>query len=110
MVFREPKAFVSPLIVAFDPVTEEYREVPMPGSNYGDFAMGVGVLGGSLCVVFNYSVYGRPDWLNPDYVVIWVMKEYGIKQSWTKLCTVACMFVAMFLAILVYNMWNLLPS
>lgn len=89
-MFREPKAFASPLIVAFDPVTEVYHEVPLPGSNYGDFAMGVGVLGGSLCVVFNYSVYGRPDWLNADYVLIWVMKEYGIKQSWTKLCTVAC--------------------
>ncbi|XP_043691362.1 F-box protein At3g07870-like [Telopea speciosissima] len=66
------------LIVSFDLGKEEFRVVPPPP----DFILGgrsdrmnLGVLGEHLCL-FDYSIDRRLE--------IWVMKEYGIKWSWTK--------------------------
>ncbi|XWS22423.1 hypothetical protein CRYUN_Cryun29cG0032700 [Craigia yunnanensis] len=58
---------------------ETYKEVLQPG--YGDGASGkiLGVLDGCLCVLCNY---GRL------YADVWVMKEYGRRESWTKSVTV----------------------
>ncbi|XP_059658742.1 F-box protein CPR1-like [Cornus florida] len=67
------------LIVAFDLGIEEYRLVPQPDYLYEDIDMFVGSLGGCLCINCNYA---------RDRVDVWVMKEYGVKESWTKLFSV----------------------
>ncbi|KAJ0082324.1 hypothetical protein Patl1_09779 [Pistacia atlantica] len=62
------------LIVAFDLVKEEFRELSLP--DYGDesdninknFQLDVGVLEGSLCVVC---------YRDQVYADVWMMKEYG---------------------------------
>ncbi|GMN36497.1 hypothetical protein TIFTF001_006060 [Ficus carica] len=80
----------SSLIIAFDLVTGEYREVPLPFNKNNGVRMTVGVLGGSLCAIFNYLVRDikTNEGYSSDHVDMWVMKEYGVKESWTKLCTV----------------------
>ncbi|XP_042515311.1 F-box protein CPR1-like [Macadamia integrifolia] len=68
------------LIVSFDLKDEEYREVPLP--DFVDdvdivdkmFLMKFGVLGGQLCLLFNSSIR----------IEIWVMKDYGARDSWVK--------------------------
>lgn len=71
-----------PTIVAFDLALEKFREVPPP-SSIGctmslfqcRFVIGfcdLVVLGGCLCT------------FNERENIIWVMKEYGVKESWTK--------------------------
>ncbi|GKV15035.1 hypothetical protein SLEP1_g25836 [Rubroshorea leprosula] len=69
------------VIVALDVGLEEYREVPQP--EYTDnkkFRLDVGVLGGCLCLMANYL----------SHVDLWVMREYGVKESWSKLLSLAC--------------------
>ncbi|KAM7523286.1 hypothetical protein LguiA_013188 [Lonicera macranthoides] len=64
------------LIAAFDLRTEEYRLVPQPEYSTKDFYMNVDVLEGCLCVLFkNYS----------SVFEMWVMEDYGVEKSWTKL-------------------------
>lgn len=53
-------------------------EVPKPNYEGEDNPFELGVLGGWLCVVDHLK--SRSD--------IWVMKEYGVKESWTKLFVV----------------------
>ncbi|XP_059645948.1 F-box protein CPR1-like [Cornus florida] len=79
VVSRKPESDTANLIAAFDLGVEEYRLVPQPDYLDKDFHMNVGVLGGCLYVMCNY-VGERVD--------IWVMKEYGVKESWTKLFSV----------------------
>ncbi|KAK9267990.1 hypothetical protein L1049_010428 [Liquidambar formosana] len=67
------------LVAAFDLGLEEYREVPLPQFlGEGCFVMSLGVLGGCLCLLCHYG----------DHVDMWVMKEYGLKESWTILSIV----------------------
>ncbi|KAH0743111.1 hypothetical protein KY290_031104 [Solanum tuberosum] len=44
-------------------------------------------MGGSLCAYKTYLIDSYGDWGNADLVMdhvdIWVMKEYGVKDSWT---------------------------
>ncbi|GAV81178.1 F-box domain-containing protein [Cephalotus follicularis] len=77
-------------IVAFDMADEVFWKLSMPpfelSSNYGcDF---VGVLNGNLAVVSSAYV----EWINRKgtkiSVDIWVMKEYGVQESWTKQFTI----------------------
>ncbi|KAK4588571.1 hypothetical protein RGQ29_019541 [Quercus rubra] len=68
------------LIVAFDLGVEKFQNVPLPGVVDNGFEMDVGVLEGRLCIILNYRHV---------YVDIWVMKEYGVKESWTKLFKVS---------------------
>ncbi|KAA8548436.1 hypothetical protein F0562_000120 [Nyssa sinensis] len=67
------------VIVSFDLAKETYGEVAQPnyGGNVSDFTLGV--LGGCLCVVCTYL---------GTHVDVWVMKEYNVKDSWTKLITI----------------------
>ena len=64
------------LIVAFDLGVEKFRNLPLPDNVDNGFEMDVGVLDGKLCMICNYS---------NAYVDVWVMKEYGVKESWTNL-------------------------
>ncbi|CAK7337268.1 unnamed protein product [Dovyalis caffra] len=67
-----------PNICAFDIQGEEFCTVPLPnfGVPQGCFNMNLGVLGQCLCLA---STRGREN------IVMWMMKEYGRKDSWVKL-------------------------
>ncbi|KAF2306032.1 hypothetical protein GH714_009681 [Hevea brasiliensis] len=73
-----PELGVKSSIIAFDIVSEMFREVPQPeyANNRLNFQVDVGVLEGRLCVMCNYEHI---------CVDLWVMREYGIKESWIKL-------------------------
>lgn len=63
-------------LIAFDLGAEEYRMVSLPECGAVDFYLKFAVLNGCLCVLHYYLKRG---------VDLWVMKEYGVKESWTKL-------------------------
>lgn len=69
------------LLAAFDLRTEGYRLFPEPNYSEERVHVTMRVLGESLFVVCNYYV--------SFYIDIWVMKEYAVKESWTKLFRVA---------------------
>lgn len=69
-------------VVSLDLATEEHKELDLPGVECPEFVdrirgfeIELGSLGGCLSVVYNYCEV-RSD--------IWVMNEYGVKDSWTK--------------------------
>ncbi|GFZ17120.1 F-box and associated interaction domains-containing protein [Actinidia rufa] len=70
----------SHLIVSFDLGVEEYRLVPPPEFSNTNFYMSVEGFGGCLSVLCRYYLAG---------VDIWVMKEYGVKESWTNIISMA---------------------
>ncbi|KDP40079.1 hypothetical protein JCGZ_02077 [Jatropha curcas] len=78
-VMCERDSVLTWIIVSFDLAKETYKEIVQP--NYGEpgYARSLGVLDGCLCVMCNYSAV-RAD--------IWVMKEYGVRESWTKLVSI----------------------
>ncbi|KAK9182337.1 hypothetical protein WN944_025480 [Citrus x changshan-huyou] len=61
-------------ITAFDLATDKFSRVPKPDFDYAHQAMGLGVVGGRLCLL----ALGAK-------VELWVMKENGVKCSWQKL-------------------------
>ncbi|XP_054786085.1 F-box/kelch-repeat protein At3g06240-like [Prosopis cineraria] len=64
-------------IIAFDIAAKNLREIPVPD----DYEVGsgfLGVVGGCLTLTEN-----------SDVIKMWVMKEYGVKSSWTRLFTVS---------------------
>ncbi|KAM7528796.1 hypothetical protein LguiB_032206 [Lonicera macranthoides] len=64
------------LIAAFDLRSEEYRLVPQPEYSIKNFDMKVDVLEECLCVLCkDYSLQFE----------MWVMEDYGVEKSWTKL-------------------------
>ena len=67
------------LILAFDLAVEEYRLVPPPDFYDKNSNMDVGVLG--QCLTIHCHRYR-------DRLDVWVMKEYGVKDSWMKLFSV----------------------
>ncbi|KAH7859259.1 hypothetical protein Vadar_033760 [Vaccinium darrowii] len=67
------------VIVCFDATKEEFKEVPLPANSKREsrlWNMKLGIFGGWLCVVSKYLDL-RTN--------VWVMKEYGVNESWTKL-------------------------
>lgn len=80
VVSRKPESDTANLIAAFDLTTEEYLLVPQPEFSSKDFHMNIGELEGCLCILCNY-IQKRVD--------VWVMKDYGVKESWTKMFSVA---------------------
>ncbi|KAG5560588.1 hypothetical protein RHGRI_003794 [Rhododendron griersonianum] len=68
---------VGPIIVSVDLVKETHGEVLEPDYLDGDHLHRrlLDVLNGCLCILCAYR----------DYVDLWVMKEYGSRESWTKL-------------------------
>ncbi|GAB4841041.1 hypothetical protein Ancab_021787 [Ancistrocladus abbreviatus] len=71
-------------VLYFDQRTEEFLEMPLPnihGCSHSDIGIhGLGVLNGQLCVLLSDGqlCYG-----------IWVMKEFGLLNSWTNLAEVS---------------------
>nr|XP_011460760.1 PREDICTED: F-box/kelch-repeat protein At3g23880-like [Fragaria vesca subsp. vesca] len=70
-----------PFIIALDLTSETYMEVAVPDYGTGSSFEGVGALEGCLCVLV--------DGKETD---LWVMKEYGVKESWTKFLTIPTKF------------------
>ncbi|PKI37398.1 hypothetical protein CRG98_042184 [Punica granatum] len=68
------------LIVAFDLRINNCREVPLPFYLGKDFWVDVAVLGGCLGMVVN----------SPRQTVsgVWIMREYGSRESWVKLLSI----------------------
>lgn len=71
---------VSDLICSFDLHTEQFRVVPPPFRSEADYinkisGMKIGSLRGCLCVTYVFE---------DVQFVVWVMKDYGAKESWTK--------------------------
>ncbi|GFQ08541.1 F-box/kelch-repeat protein at3g23880 [Phtheirospermum japonicum] len=66
-------------IVSLDLRTEDYGTVEQPDYGEGCFDSYLGVLGEGICVLCNYEKV-RAD--------LWVMKEYGVKESWTKVVSI----------------------
>uniref|UniRef100_A0A5B6YXE8 F-box domain-containing protein n=1 Tax=Davidia involucrata TaxID=16924 RepID=A0A5B6YXE8_DAVIN len=75
---------VHSLIVAFDLGAEVFREIMMPDSaaHTDVLKLCVSVLGTSLALVQYEKIW------QSDYCWVWVMKEYGVVESWTKLLTI----------------------
>ncbi|GLT45701.1 hypothetical protein SLA2020_195150 [Shorea laevis] len=65
----------------WNPSTGDCNELPDACSPLGNryFNSGLGVLGGCLCLI--YACFS-----DPYPFELWVMKEYGVEASWTKLC------------------------
>ncbi|KAJ8562493.1 hypothetical protein K7X08_011784 [Anisodus acutangulus] len=86
-----PASKLELLIVAFDLGTEKWRLVPRPRYTDTGFIVNLVVLGGSLCVYKTYFVDSYSDWGDVDIVLdhvhIWEMKEYGVKDSWTRVAS-----------------------
>ncbi|KAI3823090.1 hypothetical protein L1987_04516 [Smallanthus sonchifolius] len=66
-------------IISLDLATETYGEVLQPVYDEGDKDLTLGSLREWLCVLCNYRGI-RAD--------LWVMKVYGVKDSWTKLVSI----------------------
>jgi F-box interacting protein len=68
-------------IVGFDLGLDEFREVPQP-DYVGNIVIDIdlGVLGSFLCVFAKFR-----DW-SAD---VWIMKEYGVKESWSKVFSIS---------------------
>ncbi|GKV36554.1 hypothetical protein SLEP1_g44673 [Rubroshorea leprosula] len=62
-------------IAGFDLVGEEFYSVPILECFYGAFSMTMAALDGHLSVAASYT---------NGCVDVWVMEEYGVKESWNK--------------------------
>ncbi|XP_043700422.1 F-box protein At3g07870-like [Telopea speciosissima] len=71
--------YTSCSIFSFDLVHEVFRELPQPPGNSGNSCYRhMAVMGRCLTVFFKH--YKQ----NYSLIEMWVMKEYGVKESWTK--------------------------
>ncbi|KAH7836497.1 hypothetical protein Vadar_002088 [Vaccinium darrowii] len=68
------------VVAAFDLTNEDYRLVLPPEFVDNTFHMNITELGGCLCILCTY------DQVRVD---AWVMKDYGVKESWNKLFSIA---------------------
>ncbi|KAL7084224.1 hypothetical protein ACP275_14G212300 [Erythranthe tilingii] len=66
-------------IVSFDLGSEIWGNVAQPSYVESDLAPWFGLFGGCLCVFYHHPKVG---------VDVWVLKEYGVIESWTKMVTV----------------------
>lgn len=70
------------IIIAFGLKNGEFYQVPLPPIvGIEGYCIVVEALGGCLCLVCKFDDDDERPW------DLWVMKEYGVKDSWTKLAT-----------------------
>ncbi|XP_026420693.1 F-box protein CPR1-like [Papaver somniferum] len=71
----------SKLIISLDISDEKFKQVELPEGDLenSDFCMTVGALEGSLCVL---------DGGDMVQLEVWVMQDYGVRESWTKRYTI----------------------
>ena len=65
-------------IASLNLATESYQVVQQPDCAVETMKPILRVLGGQLCVMFEYD----------ETIDLWIMQEYGVKESWRKLVTV----------------------
>ncbi|OVA15186.1 F-box domain [Macleaya cordata] len=68
------------VIVSFVIVNNRFKDVPQPENLYSKLGKEVGVLGGCLCLL---------DKIDMARVDVWVMGDYGVRESWTKLFSIS---------------------
>ncbi|PRQ30953.1 putative F-box domain-containing protein [Rosa chinensis] len=73
MADQEPS--LTRVIISLDLTSETYIEVPQPDYEYSSELAEVGASRGCLCLL---------AYDNDEYYDIWVMNEYGVRESWTK--------------------------
>ncbi|XP_052490376.1 F-box protein CPR1 [Gossypium raimondii] len=77
MVFRTPEPLNKEL-VGFDLGSEEFRFLELPDCYLDEaFFFDIKAMGGDICLTATFR-----DFINVD---VWIMKEYGVKESWIKL-------------------------
>lgn len=81
VVSRKPGPIQQCLIVAFNLTHEIFNEVPLPEIHCDKFEINVSLLGECLCMTVSYQTK------KVNTADIWVMKEYGLRDSWCKLFT-----------------------
>ena len=75
----------SPLVLSFDLGDEVFRMIPVPDSTFKeDDDVHTTVIAGSLTLLCHDPAMHTFN----NHCSIWMMKEYGIVDSWTKLCSV----------------------
>ncbi|XAR62781.1 hypothetical protein NMG60_11017654 [Bertholletia excelsa] len=67
------------VIVSLDLAKETYGEVPQPSYDEGASDLTLGVLNGCICVLSRYPGV---------HAEVWIMNEYGRRESWTKLVAI----------------------
>ncbi|KAK3011900.1 hypothetical protein RJ639_011420 [Escallonia herrerae] len=71
--------YAAQMILSFDFDEEHFQPIPTPSQHFDNFyhTVGLGSLEGRLCMC-----YHKPH--STDPLDIWVMNNYGVKESWTK--------------------------
>uniref|UniRef100_A0A5B7BHI8 Putative F-box protein CPR30-like n=1 Tax=Davidia involucrata TaxID=16924 RepID=A0A5B7BHI8_DAVIN len=80
VVVKGSEDIKSRAIVCFDLIEDEFKEVPQPNFGVVKIKFHVNIMGGCLCVYRDMSLNEIEDRFE-----VWVMKEYGMENSWTKL-------------------------
>ncbi|KAM5584124.1 F-box/kelch-repeat protein [Rosa sericea] len=77
-------------ILAFDLTHEKFRTMPLPGPEPGQYIRELGDFRGCLCAFDSKNQ-------RIGFIDMWVMKEYNVGESWTKLFTLRISDQSMFL-------------
>ncbi|XP_019189895.1 PREDICTED: F-box/kelch-repeat protein At3g23880-like [Ipomoea nil] len=68
-------------IIYFEAESDEFKELPTPelqGGKGEDLGLGLGIIDGCLCLCMAREAIG----IREEKLDVWVMKEYGVKESW----------------------------
>ncbi|KAF7837207.1 F-box/kelch-repeat protein [Senna tora] len=63
------------VVISLDLGKESYVELSQPDYEAGVSTLTLGVLRDCLCILSHYGTYSN----------VWIMKDFGVKESWTKL-------------------------
>ncbi|KAF6145015.1 hypothetical protein GIB67_013366 [Kingdonia uniflora] len=81
MTYKSVGCHFSELIISFNVSSEEFIVIPPPPGyseplHFKDHSLSLGNLGGFLCL--------KDKLCGDDRLEIWIMKDYGVRSSWTK--------------------------